>query len=301
MAMQLLLIEDDASDAALVQHGLNGTCPGEFHIHHANSLEAALPKLSTHHFDVALLDLSLPASSDLEALKNLHNAAPPLPVVILTGRDDEALALSSLQCGAQDYLVKERAGGEEIKRAIRYAIERKRFEDNLVKLANYDALTGLINRSLFESRLTLALARVRRSGHAVAVLFLDLDGFKQVNDQFGHEAGDQLLKGVAERLVHSLRESDTIARFGGDEFAVLIEGDIEQHHCAVVAQRIIDALGSGPAAAVGASIGIALGNGDDRGECLLKQADEAMYHAKATGKNHFRFYTAHQQETAQAG
>jgi diguanylate cyclase len=172
-AIEVLLIEDDASDVYLLQQALAEACPGEFNITHAPSLEEALPLLDKR-FDVALLDLSLPDSSELESLQCLRGKALHLPILILTGHNNEQLALASMQHGAQDYLVKEDSmHGHLIKRAIRYAIERKHFEDNLVVLANYDALTGLVNRSLFESRLDMALARARRSRESVAVLFLD--------------------------------------------------------------------------------------------------------------------------------
>ncbi len=292
----ILLIEDDASDAYLLSHALESTCTGEFGVTPASSVEAALPLMSLQRFDVALLDLSLPGSSGLEALQQLRHAAPPLPIVILTGFDDEALALSALQHGAQDYLVKEQADGQLIKRAIRYAIERKRFEDNLTVLANFDALTGLANRSLFESRLEMALARARRSGETPALFFIDLNGFKSINDRLGHKAGDALLKGVAGRLKRTVREYDTVARFGGDEFAVLLEGAMEPRGCAIVARKMLDAMHTPftlekGEETVGLSLGIAIAASDTPSEQLLKQADIAMYRAKQKPKSSYQFYT----------
>jgi len=298
--LNILLVEDNSSDIFLVQSGLERTFPGEFNVTPAHSLEAALPALAKP-FDVALLDWTLPGSSDLEALKSLRHAAPQMAIVMLTGHDDEAKALVSLKHGAQDYLVKERADGHLIKRAIRYAIERKHFEDNLTTMANYDGLTGLANRSLFESRLDMALARARRSGDTLGVLFIDLNGFKQINDRMGHEAGDILLKRVAARLRQTLRECDTVARFGGDEFAVLLEGAGSPRNCAIVAQKIIDALappvalGQGEAT-IGASIGIALGAPGIAREELLRNADAAMYRAKESPGSFYHFYTDHMHE-----
>jgi len=302
--LNVLLIEDDDSDIFLVQDALNAFCPGEFSVTPVRSLEEALPMLA-QPFDVALLDWSLPGSAGMEALKSLSQASPQLAIVMLTGHNDEAQALGSLQCGAQDYLVKENADGPLIKRAIRYAIERKHFEENLTMLANYDALTGLTNRSLFESRLDMALARARRSGESPAVLFIDLNDFKEVNDRFGHECGDALLKDVATRLTKTLRECDTIARFGGDEFSVLLEGAGSPRKSAIVAQKMIDALTPpfavrGQEITIGVSIGIAIGTPEMTAEEIVKQADSAMYRAKTNGKSSYQFHTEHMQaETIQ--
>lgn len=296
--ISVLLVEDDASDAYLVQNGLNGVYPGEFGVVHTCSLEEALPPLGAWHFDVALLDLSLPGSSDIEALTNLRHRAPKLPVVILTGHDNEDLALMAIKHGAQDYLVKEHADGHLVKRAIRYAIERKHVEDNLTMLANYDGLTGLANRSLFESRVEMALMRARRIHEKFAVFFLDLDLFKSINDRLGHDSGDALLKGVATRLALCLRECDMVARFGGDEFAILLEGAVQPRSCAIVAQKIIDALKArfildGKEIAIDISIGIVVARPEETFETVLKHADAAMYRAKAIGGSNYQFYTEH--------
>lgn len=293
---EVLMIEDDPSDAYLVGNALDNLCPGEFALAHARSLEEGLPQLSGQRFDVALLDLSLPGLSELDALKQLRHASPQLPIVILSGHNNERLALSAMQQGAQDYLVKEQADGHLIKRAITYAIERKRFEDNLTMLANYDLLTGLANRCLFESRVEMALTRARRSGETPAVFFLDLNHFKAVNDRLGHAAGDALLKGVAMRLQRTLRQCDTVARFGGDEFAVLLEGMTDARNLAMVAQKIIGQLHTPFAleegeASVGVSIGIATFQPDIGLVQLLKQADIAMYRAKQQPDSNYQFYT----------
>ncbi len=301
--IEVLLVEDDASDVYLLQQALVNACPGEFNVTHVLSIEAALPILDTRRFDVALLDLALPDSSDLEALTCLRAKTLQLPILILTAHNNEQLALSSMQHGAQDYLVKEDSmNGHLIKRAISYAIERKHFEDNLTVLANYDGLTGLVNRSLFESRLDMAMARARRSHEPVAVFFLDLNHFKKVNDTHGHEAGDVLLKEVATRLKQVLRECDTVARFGGDEFAILLEG-VEPHRCPIVARKVIDTIGQPFAlpdgqVSVGVSIGIAVGMLGTRADALLRHADAAMYSAKDSPDSNYRFYTDHMHQEA---
>jgi diguanylate cyclase (GGDEF)-like protein/PAS domain S-box-containing protein len=175
--------------------------------------------------------------------------------------------------------------------------DRKLLAEQLLHHAFHDALTGLANRSLFIERVTHTLARTSRVATSHAVLFLDLDNFKKVNDSLGHASGDDLLRGVAERLVNSVRASDTVARLGGDEFAILLE-DLTMHEDAVITtQRILDAfrepvLVSGKEVFVGTSIGVApLGRNVDSADTLLRNADIAMYAAKRQGRGGFVVFT----------
>jgi diguanylate cyclase (GGDEF)-like protein/PAS domain S-box-containing protein len=170
--------------------------------------------------------------------------------------------------------------------------EQKRLEDDLVHQAFHDALTGLANKALFRDRMNLAIARIERTHKYVAVLFLDLDNFKMINDSLGHLMGDELLVSVAKVLVGCLRSGDTAARLGGDEFAVLIE-DADNHDAVIrLADRILAALrkpiqvGS-QNVLITASIGITFGVSDSEGEQLLSNADLAMYMAKSQGKNRY--------------
>ena len=152
-----------------------------------------------------LLDLSLPDARRLEALMQLRAAAPEVPIVILSGLQDELLAIKAVQEGAQDYLIKGRVDSDQLGRAISYAIERKQGERHLEHKATHDPLTGLPNRVLFMDRLTHALAWSRRHDTTFAILFIDLDKFKLINDSLGHETGDQVLIEVAQRLDDALR------------------------------------------------------------------------------------------------
>lgn len=174
---------------------------------------------------------------------------------------------------------------------------RQQVEEDLKHLAHHDALTNLPNRLLFNDRLKHALVRAHRHQTGGAILFIDMNGFKQVNDTFGHDTGDRLLQMVAERLSLSLREEDTISRFGGDEFVVVSELENYQNNAGLLAQKIIEILKTpfeieGQQLHAGCSIGISLYPQDsDDPETLIKQADEAMYLAKKDGKNSFRFYS----------
>jgi diguanylate cyclase (GGDEF)-like protein/PAS domain S-box-containing protein len=178
---------------------------------------------------------------------------------------------------------------------IRDVRERKAFEQQLHHAAFHDALTGLPNRSLFEDRVSQASARARRSGGLVAVLFVDLDDFKTVNDSLGHAAGDELLRQTAARLDECLRGADTAARLGGDEFAVLVEGLSDAEDVIAVADRIHEALDSAfrigdEEIFVRASIGIAMREADQLDEELMRNADTAMYAAKAAGKGRHQMF-----------
>ena len=181
----------------------------------------------------------------------------------------------------------------------RLTLERKLERSNreLAQLANYDALTGLPNRALFTERLAQTLTRAERAGRGAGLLFLDLDGFKTVNDSLGHTVGDTLLRAVAKRLKNCVREADTVARLGGDEFTLVLERLDDAQDAACVARKVLECL-SHPfrlgerEVYIGASIGITTYPEDGgNAEVLVKHADTAMYHAKAQGKNRYHFFT----------
>ncbi len=178
-----------------------------------------------------------------------------------------------------------------------HSIRARRSEKRLGFLAQYDSLTGLINRPLFQDRVTSALSRARRDGGLVTLMFLDLDGFKDVNDRYGHAVGDELLRQIAGRLVTVLRETDTVARLGGDEFTVILEGGKRVEDAGRVATKVLKAISApyrvaGREVVVTVSIGIAMYpvDGDSYSE-LMKGADTAMYQAKSAGRNTYQYYT----------
>ena len=291
--LRILLVEDSPDYALLVSEMLSEATAGcEVEIATAASLSAADEALSEPGLDCVILDLGLPATAGLGALARVQEQAPDLPVIVLGGEQNDEVAVQAVHEGAQDYLLKRDATGEVLLRSIRYAIERKRGQAALAHMALHDSLTGLPNRALLIDRTTLALARVERTGHRLALLFLDLDRFKLVNDSLGHEAGDRLLCLVAERIRDLIRPSDTVARLGGDEFMVLCDEIHDERQAKMVAERLSGGLAEpflvgDREVFVGASIGIAFGNGRETppGE-LIRDADQAMYRAKQNGSRY---------------
>jgi diguanylate cyclase (GGDEF)-like protein len=286
----ILLVEDNPGDARLVREMLNGGASRDFEVTHVERLADARAQLIQNvGTECVLLDLSLPDARRLEALMQLRAAAPDVPIVILSGLQDEQLAIKAVQEGAQDYLIKGRVDPDRLGRAISYAIERKQGELDLAHQATHDQLTGLPNRVLFMDRLTHALAWSRRHDSTFAILFIDLDKFKLINDSLGHETGDQVLMEVARRLDDALRSSDTAARYGGDEFIVLCEDIKDEQQAVKIAERIIDSLEAplsldNDNAFITASIGIVVASDSNTDpEILLREADSAMYRAKKRG------------------
>lgn len=295
--INILLIEDSRGDAVLIKKSLELAMPCAIRISSAASLAAALPLLAEQQFEVALLDRSLPDVDGFSGMHALQSMAPHLPIIFLTAYHDEHIALEAISQGAQDYLFKDKLDGHAVKRAIQYAMLRKQFEGVLRVQANFDMLTGLANRALFESRLDMALARMRRQGGYVSVLFLDVDRFKPVNDTHGHLAGDKLLKQIGTRIKEALRSYDTAARFGGDEFAILLDQLATHDQPLRIAQKIcglFDApfLIAGHSLTMHASIGIACVDASSNvdGMGLMAQADAAMYEAKSVSETTYRLH-----------
>jgi len=413
--LHILLIEDNPGDVRLIEE-MMGRAEIEYSIRHAGTLSDGLEKLRKQTFDVILLDMNLPDSSGLASVPEIKKVAPKMPIVMLTGLDDEDTAMSALQLGVQDYLLKDRIDRTLLIRALRYSMERKRIldalteseekykdlvdnalvgvyksnikgeilyvndalgrmleyespgeliaarafsiyrtreerknligvlektgkvdnyefeavtksgktrnlllsatlsgdilsgmiidiserkrmEETIKRQANHDALTGLPNRLLFSEYLGHALSQAGRDRHMVGVLYLDLDNFKEINDSLGHAAGDQMLQAVSRRLKTCLRESDTIARIGGDEYNILLPHATNENDVVTIAGKLISAFRKpfmidSHALHTSTSIGISLypHDGGDA-ETLMKNADAAMYDAKKQGRNNYRFYS----------
>jgi len=297
----VLLVEDSPVQARVVAAQLEqgwGT-PNATEI--AGSLAEAIEKLEHDTFNCVLLDLGLPDADGLEAVKRIRMTAPGVAIVVLSGQEDENLALLAVREGAQDYLVKGRVDHNHIVRAITYAIERKQQEAVLVHQALYDGLTGLANRAQLLSRIDIAVARCQRHSETSAVIFLDLDGFKPVNDQYGHAIGDRVLVEVARRLEHiATRGTDLVARLGGDEFVVLCEDTTSveaQQIVGLIHSAIIKPIeiGANAPLSVGVSVGVAIAdNANASSHDLLRDADAAMYTDKGSRDNRRSREIAHQ-------
>lgn len=282
--VRILVVEDNSRYAELIEHMLGSG----FAADHAPTLGDAVAALQHEGgYGCILLDLGLPGASRLDAVETIRSLAPESPIVVLTGMEDAQLALDAMKAGVQDYLHKGDIDAETLHRSLLYAMERKRAQ--LAHEALHDPLTGLPNRTLFRDRCLHALAGIGRVSSGIGVLFVDLDGFKQVNDSLGHAGGDRLLVETAERLRHALRGGDTVSRFGGDEFTVLASTLDHRHDAVELAQRITHALGRGFRIAdrevmLTCSIGISFTF--DRGadpDTLVHEADIAMYRAKERG------------------
>ena len=423
----ILLVEDNPGDARLFHEMFNVEGLHNTEVKHAESVSEAEKYLAEHAVDIILLDLGLPDAQGLDAVRRVCEAAPHVPLVVLTVSDDESHAALALQVGAQDYLIKGQIEARGLLRALRHAVERKVMEDalfvekeraqvtlnsigdavactdiagnitflNLVAekmtgisreeaagrpmaevlrildaasretvanpmalavgknrtvhlplncvlvrrdgfeipiedsvspihnregeatgavivfrdvsvaqamalqmahSAQHDFLTGLPNRMLLNDRVSQAIVLAHRHMKKVAVLFLDLDGFKHINDSLGHPIGDKLLQSIAKRLVDCGRSSDTVSRQGGDEFVVLLSEVEQSDDAASTARRMLQAIAEPHSIGqhdlhVTASIGLSIYPDDGLdAETLIKNADTAMYQAKENGHQSYQFF-----------
>jgi diguanylate cyclase (GGDEF)-like protein/PAS domain S-box-containing protein len=424
----VLLVEDNPMDARLLREMFKQQGARDAEITHVNCMSEAEKHLAERAVDIILLDLGLHDAQGLGAVRRAHAAAPSVPLVVLTGLDDESLAAQALQEGAQEHLIKGQVEARGLFRALRYAIERKAMEEalfvekeraqvtlncigdavactdisgnitflNLVAekmtgwssqqamgrpmaevvpildatsrettpnpmemavgqdravhlpsncilirrdgfeipiedstapihdregkatgavivfhdvsearaialqmahSAQHDFLTGLPNRMLLNDRLSHAIALAPRHMNKVAVLFLDLDGFKHINDSLGHPIGDKLLQSIAKRLLDCVRGADTVSRQGGDEFVVLLSEVQQAEQAAITARRMLHAVAQPHSIDqhdlhVTTSIGVSVYPDDGMdAETLIKNADTAMYQAKENGRQSYQFFT----------
>lgn len=293
---ELLLVESDVDDAYVVEGMLRRGDDGGYRVATVLTVEAGLEALDARGFDAIVCDVGLGDGDCVQAVSALHQAARHTPIVVLSSRSDSDMERSVVQAGAHDFLWKGQLSRRDLVRTLRYAVDRKRKEAELDRMAHQDPLTGLANRVRLEMRLEAALSEGEPVEH-IGVLFLDLDGFKPINDTYGHEVGDRILCHVAHRLKESVRDTETVARIGGDEFVVLLRGLRSPEDAAVVARRILKRVGEpiddgSVTHQVGVSIGGAVGMAGDRAEDLLEWADAAMYRVKRSGRNSFALYDA---------
>jgi diguanylate cyclase (GGDEF)-like protein len=250
-----------------------------------------------NHYDLILLDLEMPGMDGFQVMEGLKEIKTDsyLPVLVITAQKGHKL--QALQAGAKDFVSKPfdlMEAQTRIHNMLEVRLLYKKVElysHEMESLALHDELTGLPNRRLLMDRLSLAIAHARRNKRTMAVMFLDLDGFKQINDTLGHDAGDTLLNMVAARLVSVVRQEDTVARLGGDEFVIALWELNRGDDVAKLASKVILAVsqpysiqGHVVNMTVSVGIGIYPTHGEDE-ETLMKSADLALYEAKHTGKN----------------
>ena len=285
---RVLLVEDNPGDARLVRESLNDGLPGQFIVQVAESLTQALETLraAPDEVDVVLLDLSLPDSQGLETYRAVHALAPGVPILVLSGLNDESIALKAVNEGAQDFLRKARVDGEVLPRAIRYAIERHRMLEQVRQLAIADELTGLVNRRGFMLLAEYQRSLADRKGTSLCLIFLDINHFKRINDEFGHDEGDRALRELASLLLRTFRRSDVVARLGGDEFIVLM-ADINNDGLRTVLERVeknVVAFNQEARFNWQLSISVGVARSDPAKpvtlEGLIASADQAMYKEK---------------------
>ncbi len=302
--VRILLVEDDANAADSLQALIEQAEGGAVDIEAAASVEEGLRKLRDASYDVVLLDLSLEEGEGLDTLGRARIAAASVPIVVMAEEADENLALRALRFGAQDYLVKGEPDGRLVGRTLRYAVERHRILADLAVarqrehyLATHDSLTALPNRGAFLDHLRRGIAHASRYDKQLAVIFVDLNRFKAINDTLGHPVGDEVLKVAADRISQTLRRTDSVARLGGDEFLILLQDVQRDHDPARVAEKLLAALAQ-PCKLesrdyrISASAGIAVfpRDGIDP-HVLLRNADTAMYSAKADALHGYSYYT----------
>jgi len=288
-SIRMLLVEDDPSHADVFCRRAGSALSEEYKFDWVPTLGAALDRLSTHLYDLVILDLNLPDSYGLDTFFRAHAHSPEVPILIHTGTEDESMAVQAVRAGAQDCLVKGRAGNAALARVIRYSLERHRNRVDILNQSLLDELTGLYNRRGLLAMAAQQQRMARRNRRSLALFYADLDGLKGINDAHGHAAGDRAIRCAAEALRQSFRDSDIVARMGGDEFVVLAI-DSAESSAAPTCQRLQENLKRLAAAtlpyAVTFSVGVVRAEADGATtiDGLLAQADAAMYQRKRNRK-----------------
>jgi diguanylate cyclase (GGDEF)-like protein len=294
----ILIVDDQEANVQMLEQMLSGA--GYTRITSTRDPYAVCALHRANHYDLILLDLRMPGMDGFQVMEGLKEIETDgyLPVLAVTAQP--AHKLRALQSGAKDFVSKPFDLAEVLMRVhnmleVRLLHETARnYGKMLESLALNDPLTGLANRRLLADRMSMALVHAHRNKSAMAVVYLDLDGFKQINDTLGHGVGDVLLKMVAERLVATVREEDTVARLGGDEFILALWHVNGTDYAATVASRAIEAVSQpyeieGNTVSITTSAGVSIYpvHGEDA-DTLMKSADLALYEAKRAGKNAYR-------------
>jgi diguanylate cyclase (GGDEF)-like protein len=293
--IRVLLVENNPADAQRALDLLREKEDGQIEVTHVERLSSALHRLGRESFDAILMDRTLVNTHGLDTLDLIQAALGRMPIVVLGEKDDEAADRQMIQHGAQEVVIKDGSTAEQLTRAVRHAVERKKAEQHLSYLAQQDPLTTLANRVLFRDRMTHAVAMAKRKKHVVGLMLCGLDRFKETSQTFGQESGDFLLKEAADRLKKCLREVDTAARLGGDEFTCLLEGINSRADMETVGDRILKSFAQPWAIeeqemSVTVSLGLAVYpfDGQELND-LFARAKSAMDSAREAGGNRYCF------------
>lgn len=288
--IRILLVEDDEDDFLIVRDLLTEIGRIRIEIDWIHDVDAAVERLRASPYDAVLTDYRLGASSGLDVVRLVRECGSPCPVILLTGQGDPEIDLAATDAGAADYLIKGEITPSLLERSLRYSIHQHRLLKQVQAISIRDDLTGLYNRrgffELAEPRLKLAVRR----GQELVLLFIDLDGMKQINDSLGHEAGDRALQETAALLVRTFRSTDILARIGGDEFVALAV-DASEMHAQTLLERLttgLDRINGDPSRdyRLELSIGVEVFVPQESSSLttLLQRADTAMYQQKQRRK-----------------
>lgn len=291
MGRKILLIDDDRLQHRLTEAHFKRFRGEIYELDWADNYESGLEKLLSGEYAACLLDYQLGARDGLQLVREAVARGCHTPIVFLTGDSSAKLDTEAMNAGVLDFLVKGEITQSALERSLRYALKLGETLEALRLLATHDALTGLLNRREFERQLVQEEERSRRFGHPLALLMVDVDRFKTTNDRHGHPAGDIVLRQVAARLAKMTRTVDAAARFGGDEFALMMI-ETDRTPALAAAERICAGIRS-PGIAVGGdlllpvtvSIGAAVLAEASDGFSLIAAADKALYLAKARGRD----------------
>ena len=294
-SINLLIVDDDAVDREQIRRMISRSNI-QAKISEASSIESSMSYLEHGEFDCVIVDYRLGIGSGLTLLNNIRKTENNhCAVIMITGLGDEKIAAEAMRLGASDYLLKSQLKSDQLIHSISSSIQRANLEKKLHDMAHYDSLTGLASRPILIDQLQQAIT----SEQKLAVAYLDLDNFKPINDKYGHETGDFVLKTIAQRLKSTLRKEDTLARIGGDEFIFLLRGAAHtiQEYETLLQEVLIEV--NDPiklaefscSVQISVSIGVALPS-DDGLTCddILRRADQTMYQAKRSGTNRILFF-----------
>lgn len=291
----ILVVEDDPVHFLLVQHLLESIFKDRLFLHWNKTVDTAIDSLRTGHYDVCLLDYLIQDGNAKMILDSVNVGLLNTAIIVVSAFEERSFILDALRAGADDYVLKGRFTAPELEKAIQFATYRKHKESVLRRRALYDPLTGLANRDLIYDRLDEARKYARRQNSRFAIAVLDIDRLKEINDNFGHAAGDTLIQATSQSIVASLRESDIVGRIGGDEFVAVLKdinapGDLEKI-CSSICRSVSrePLIFSEGTVTPSCSIGVAVFPDKSQDIPLLFDlADKAMYQVKRQGGGGFQ-------------